>query len=408
MTSRTESIAGPRAGVDPRAPLRVALIASSFIPHVGGVETHVAQVAQRLQDRGHAVEVWTVDRGMRSSRPFPVPVHYLPAPLPARSLDGAVRTVWSMPRAWREWRHVCRAFAPEVLAVQCFGPNGVYASALHRSTGTPLMISSHGETLGDDNNAYRSAFLRRSLTVALGRAAAVTAPSRYVLDDLRARFGLAPGLGRIVANGVDPALGVRSPDAPRERLVLAVGRLGRMKGFDLLIDAFAQAGLAGVRLEIIGGGPERDALHRRIEAAGLGDRVRLVGERDAAGVARRIGEAAAVVVPSRSEAFGIAALEAWRGGAALVMTSRGGGAELVRDGEDAVLVDPTDTAALAAAIRSVMTDEERRLSLARRGAERVGAFGWDRIAEEYERIMLQVRAHAGSPGGRAAVVGGRA
>ncbi len=357
------------------------------------------------------MEVWTVDRGMRSSRTFPVPVHYLPAALPARSLDGLFHTVWSMPRAWREWRRLHETFAPDVLAVQCFGPNGVYASALHRTFGTPLVVTSHGETLGDDNNAYRSALLRHSLRAALEQAAVVTAPSEYVLDDLRGRFGLAAERGEIVANGVDLATGTHSPDAAREPLVLAVGRLGRMKGFDLLIDAFARADLGSARLEIIGGGAERDALQQQIDDHGLGSRVALVGEKDAAAVARRIGQAAAVVVPSRSEAFGIVALEAWRGGAALVMTSRGGGGEIVHDRADAVLVDPEDVDALATAIRSVMTDEDRRLALARRGAERVTEFDWERVVDAYERVLQQVRAgeHAGQQRlRRASTVRGRA
>ncbi|WP_309064573.1 glycosyltransferase family 4 protein [Microbacterium sp.] len=390
-------------------PLRVALVSSSFIPHVGGVETHVARVATGLHERGHTVEVWTVDRGMRSSRTFPVPVHYLPAPLPSRTPDGVISTVWSMPRAWREWRRAHADLRPDVLSVQCFGPNGVYATALHRAFGTPMIISSHGETLGDDNNAYvRSAFLRRRLRHGLDAAAAVTAPSSYVVDDLRARFGLRAD-AEIVANGVDLTRGVHDPAEPRGALLLAIGRLGRMKGFDLLIDGFARAALDGVRLEIIGGGPERERLQEQIDAAGLSDRVVLAGEMDEETVARRIGEAAAVVIPSRSESFGIVALEAWRGGAALVMTSRGGATDFVRDGVDGLLVDPEDTSALAAALRRVMADDERRLPLARNGAVRVQEFSWDAVTDAYVRLFTRVRSsRVGAVEGAGARAGGGA
>lgn len=375
------------------APLRIALVASSFAPHFGGVETHVAQVARGLGARGHAVEVWTVDRGIRPPEPFTVPVSYLPAPLPARSLPVLLQAARAVPKAWRSWRRAHRRFAPDVVAVQCFGPNGIYAAALHRVTSTPLVISSHGETLGDDGGVYgRSVLLRRSLSAAVKRAAAVTAPSTYVLDDLRSRFGLDGGT--VIPNGVDLAVGRVPPASPRQPLVLAVGRLGRMKGFDLLIDAFARSGLDDARLEIIGDGPERERLEQQIDAAGLSERVSLAGEQDAAAVARRVGEAAAVVVPSRSESFGIVALEAWRGGAALVMTSRGGAVDFIRDDEDALLVDPEDTAALAAAIRSVMTDEQRRLALATRGSERVQGFGWGDVVDAYEELFRRVRAES--------------
>lgn len=382
-------MASPAERIASGAPLRVALIASSFAPHVGGVETHVAEVARELQGRGHTVEVWTVDRGARPSMAPVVTVRYLPTPLPARSPRGVLRML-TMPAARRAWRRAHARFGPDLLAVQCFGPNGLYALELHHALGTPLVVSSHGETLGDDGGVYsRSARLRDGLTEALDEAVAVTAPSTYVLDDLRARFGLRGGT--IVPNGVDLTLGRTDPRTARDRLIVAVGRLGRMKGFDLLVDAFAMADLDGVRLEIVGDGPEREHLRERIRVAGLADRVRLAGEKDAAGVAERIARASVLVVPSRSESFGIVALEAWRGGASLIMTSRGGAADFVRDGTDGLLVDPEDTAALAAAMRDVMTDEVRRAELAASGSRRVADFGWPRVASAYEDLFMRVR-----------------
>jgi glycosyltransferase involved in cell wall biosynthesis len=158
-----------------------------------------------------------------------------------------------------------------------------------------------------------------------------------------------------------------------------------MKGFDLLIDAIAHVDSA--RLEIVGDGPEREALQHQIDEAGLADRVRLVGARDAVGVAERIAAATAVVVPSRSESFGIVALEAWRGGAPLIMTSRGGAAEFVQDGQDGLLVDPLDVSALADAMRRVLGDTGLRESLVRSGSERVKAFSWPRVALLYEMML---------------------
>ncbi|MDQ0613773.1 glycogen(starch) synthase [Microbacterium sp. W4I4] len=363
--------------------LRVALIASSYAPHVGGVEEHVAQVARALDAHGHVVEVWTVDRGERTQDSAPFPVRYLPTPLPARSISAMLRYATTAIGARRRWAAAAGDLRPDVLVVQCFGPNGIYALRLHRRTGIPLVVVSHGETLGDDNGAFvRSRQLRTALREALSTASAHAAPSRYVLDDLTARFGA--GEGTIIPNGVAPLprLGsvVRADD-----LIIAVGRLGRMKGFDLLIDAITR--VDGARLEIVGGGPERDALQQQIDEAGLSDRVRLVGARDAAGVAERIAAATAVVVPSRSESFGIVALEAWRGGAPLIVTSRGGAAEFVQDGEGGLLVDPLDIDALADAMRRMLDDAGLRERLARKGAERVKAFSWPRVALLYEMML---------------------
>lgn len=404
---------------------RVALITSSYAPHVGGVETHVAEVARALTAQGVLVEVWTVDRGARVGDAGVEPAHadgfavrYLPTPLPARHAASLARFAWRAPGAWSQWTRAHRRFRPDELHVHCFGPNGLYALALHRRFGTPLVVTSHGETTGDDDNVFaQSALLRRGLRDALARAAAVTAPSEYVLRDLRARFGLNGGV--VVPNGV--ALDVPQDDGIRDRLprgpyLAAVGRLGRMKGFDLLLDAFARvrdgegaalevdpaleadpkgaAGPAGAeaRLVIAGDGPERAALQEQVAARGLEGVVDFLGWCSPAQVATVLAGSEALVVPSRSEAFGIAALEAWRAATALVMTNRGGAGEFVRDGGDGILVDPEDVDALAAAIARVLADPPLRERLATAGSERVAEFTWERVVERYLQVYAQAEA----------------
>ncbi|WP_448811690.1 glycosyltransferase family 4 protein [Agromyces bauzanensis] len=381
---------------------RIALIASSYAPHVGGVEEHVRQVARELIARGDIVEVWTVDRGehLGVREVDGVVVRYLSTPLPARSLGAIARFTAALPGAWRRWTTAFREFRPRVLHVQCFGPNGLYALALHRRSGVPLIVTSHGETLADDRGVFRaSALLRLGLRRALARASAVTAPSEFVLDDLRRGYGLVGG--RVVRNGVD--LEVRATDGAtstgvRGRYLLGVGRLGRMKGFDLLVRAFATAALEpDVRLVIGGDGSERVVLEELVEQEGLRGRVDLVGRLSPQAVADLMAGALAVVVPSRMEAFGIVALEAWRSGAALVMTSRGGASEFVRDGADGLLVDPEDTSALADALRRIAENEGLRRELAAAGRRRVSEFTWSGVARQYERIYAALGHEASVP-----------
>ncbi|GAA1664190.1 glycosyltransferase family 4 protein [Microbacterium lacus] len=370
---------------------RIALIASSYAPAVGGVEETVRRVAVGLQRSGRAVEVWSVDRDGRSRTEVidGIAVRYLPTPLPAGSVGGIARFLRAAPRAWREWTRAYRAFRPTIAHVHCFGPNGLYGLALSGRRGIPLVVTSHGETMADDGGVFtRSALLRTGLRRALRRARAVTAPSRVVLADL-ATYGLRGG--DVIPNGVDLSVTV-DPAVPGEPTLFAVGRLGRMKGFDLLIEAFAVAELdPAVRLVIGGDGAERADLERRIAAHGLGGRVELRGWMSPADVARAMAGALAVVVPSRMEAFGLVALEAWRSGAPLVMTSRGGAGEFVHDGVDGVLVDPEDRGALANALERVVADAELRRALAAAGRVQVREFGWDRAVERYGALYDGLR-----------------
>jgi glycogen(starch) synthase len=369
----------------------VALISSSFAPHVGGVETHVDRVAVELSRRGHPVEVWTVDRGehLGIRDVDGLRVRYLPTPLPARRATAALGFGAHAPAAWARWTAAHREFAPDLLHVHCFGPNGVYGTMLSRRFGTPLIVTSHGETAGDDHGAFQqSALLRRFLRAGIGRAAAVTAPSDYVLAELRSGYGL--GVGQVVPNGVDlaPTSSTRTPELlrPEGSYLFAVGRLGRPKGFDLLLTAYARAGLDSVRLVIGGDGPEHAALSALIHELRLDDRVELVGMLDPASVAELMAGALAVVVPSRVEAFGIVALEAWRSGTPLVMSVRGGASEFMRDGDDALLVDPVETERLAGVIRRISGDAALRARLSEAGARRWREFTWQKVVDDYEDL----------------------
>jgi glycogen(starch) synthase len=366
----------------------VALVASSFAPHIGGVETHVARVATGLRDRGHAVEVWTVDRGegLGVRDLDGTIVRVLPAPLPTGSLGGVWRFLVAVPRACRLWVSAYRSFRPTVLHIHCFGPNGAYALALHRLFRTLLIVTSHGETFMDDNRLFdTSTILRWALRKALARAVVVTAPSKAVLADLTRRFSLSGGV--VVPNGVD--LGIRPQLSPiTGQYIFAVGRLGRTKGFDLLLEAFAEARLPGdVRLVIAGDGPERASLEGLGAELEIADRLSFVGWLDEQAIADAMGRAVAVVVPSRIEAFGIVALEAWRAGAPLLMTRHGGATEFMQDGVDALLIDPLNAQSSADAIRRVFADPVLRERLAAAGRKRVREFSWSRVIDRYESLL---------------------
>lgn len=369
---------------------------SSFAPYIGGVEEHVRHVAGVLREEGHDVVVWTVERsgGFAVRQVDDIEVWDLPAPLPARSVRDLVRFAAAFPRALRSWRRAFRSARPEVVHIHCFGPNGTYASLLSRLARIPFIVTSHGETLADDGGVFDASMLARaSLRRALARAGAVTACSHVVLDDLEARFELPRGTGVIVPNGIDPheVEPELVPGLPR-RYIAAVGRLQRVKGFDLLVDAFAAAELPqDVGLVIGGDGPEAGVLRERADALGLGTRLVLPGRLRRAQVAALFDGAAAVAVPSRFEAFGIVALEAWRAGAPLIITDHGGPPEFVRDGVDGVIVTPEDVASFAEALGTVVHDPERARALGLRGAERLPQFSWRSVAAAYADIAARLR-----------------
>jgi glycosyltransferase involved in cell wall biosynthesis len=136
-------------------------------------------------------------------------------------------------------------------------------------------------------------------------------------------------------------------DAPK---VLALGRLHRNKGFDLLIGAISR--LSGVHAAIAGDGPERVGLERLAKHAGVADRVHFLGWRK--DTASLLAACDMLVCPSRSEPLGNVILEAFSARRPVVASMAEGPRELVESGRTGVLVAQESAIALAAGIEGVL------------------------------------------------------
>jgi glycosyltransferase involved in cell wall biosynthesis len=380
---------------------------SAYAPAVGGVEELSERLAQQLIGSGHRIEVWT----HRHPPELPavdtirgITIRRFVMPLPTAKIRKALQFGPGVARALAEMGRARRAFAPDVLHVQCFSANGVYASALAALFRVPLVVTLQGETVMDDNDIYQhSASLRLGLRVGLRRAATVTGCSQFVLDDAVRRFGLAPQRGVIVPNGFQVGDGAVAPGLalPFERFVLGLGRVVEKKGFDLLINAFALVAddHPEVGLVIGGNGAARPGLLAQVQRLGLSDRVVLPGMLSRDEVAWAMHHAAVFVLPSRIEPFGIVVLEALSAGRPVIVSDRGGATEIVSDGKDGLVVDPFDSQALAAAIGRLLEDDGLRTRFTEAGRARVRDFAWDAVTARYTALYQEV-----APGAAAASV----
>jgi glycosyltransferase involved in cell wall biosynthesis len=178
------------------------------------------------------------------------------------------------------------------------------------------------------------------------------------------------------------------PDWTCRRTLVAMGRLVRQKGFDLLLEAFARCADAhpdwGVL--ILGEGPERDALGEQAAALALGDRVRLAGRVLPPFATLR--SADLFVLSSRYEGQGLALIEAMGCGLpAVSFDCRSGPRQIIRDGIDGVLVAPEDVVQLAHALSRLMGDAARRGAMGEAALRVVERFSPRRCGDLWESLL---------------------
>jgi glycogen(starch) synthase len=380
-----------RAGI---RPLRVVLSPSAYYPQVGGIEELTRQIARTLMSRGHRVWVLTNrwPPGVSHSDVLDgVSVTRLRFPLPAGHPIAAAGFLASAPQAALALVRQVRGVRPDVVHVIGAGPQAAYLGALLPTLGTRLVFTAQGELTFDAHNVFEhSATLRAALRRMLRTADAVTACSAYVAAELAAVAARASEAA-VIPNGVAPEdFAVTRPTATGRPYVLGVGRLVPQKGFDTLIEAFASEELASLDLVIAGEGFEHERLVRHAVALGLEGRVRLVGAAGREPLVGLLAQASVFALPSRSEPFGIALLEAMAAGVPAVATRAGGVVEFARDGTNALLVKPDDPVALAKSIARLYSDPPLRTRLIEAGRLTARELAWSEIVPRYERIYIRV------------------
>jgi glycosyltransferase involved in cell wall biosynthesis len=230
---------------------------------------------------------------------------------------------------------------------------------------------------------------------AFPRAEIIIAVSEGVKQDLVRHFSIRAERIVVLPNPVDLERIRRlatervDDDVPRDgATIVAAGRLAHIKGFDLLIRAFARLRPSlHARLLIVGEGDQRAPLEALIGELQLSDRVALLGTRT--NPWKYMARADVVALASRSEAFPNVIGEALALGRPVIATECSPGvAEYLDHGRYGVLVPPNDVDALATGLDRILTDNELRRQLTARAPSRVESFALARIVDRYEGLLL--------------------
>lgn len=276
-------------------------------------------------------------------------------------------------------------------------PSGPLAYIAKKFFGIPYILSTHGSDV-PGYNPFRLNFLHkllRPLLTKIWRNANVLVAPSTKLKELILRCDTNVKVN-VIPNGVDVEKFKPKESQKRGRIkVISVCRITKVKGLQYLIGALKIL-RGNFEVEIIGDGPYRKELEKTVN-----EQVRFLGFVDESNLLEYYADADIFVLPSLTESFGIAFLEAMACGLPVIGTEVGGIPEVVANGKTGLLVAPKDATALATALQTLIKDANLRKKMGVEGRHRVEHFySWKNVTkrylETYEEVIRQTCGSGGT------------
>jgi glycosyltransferase involved in cell wall biosynthesis len=349
----------PFSGVQGTGP-HILLVLDQFPKSLGGGERIALRLASLLPSYGYRVSILTFLVHPQSAlfeHPAPCPIYQLPL---ERTYDlTALRAAFALRRFLREQK---------VQIVQTFFESSdLWAGLVVKTMSRAKLIWSRRDMGILRQGKHRAAY--RLMAKAPDRVFAVSEQvRRHAIEVDR----IDPARVQTIYNGLDLPIGTSAPrtHAAGAFHITTVGNIRRVKGHDLFIQAAATVleqypeahfSIAGEVLE-----PEYFAeLERLVENLSLTGRFRFVG--GISNLPEHLATADVFVLPSRSEGFSNAILEAMAGALPVVATDVGGNAEAVAHGRSGFIIPPEDAGGLSAAILDLLADPARARQMGEAG-----------------------------------------
>ena len=362
--------------------MKVLIVSGIWPPDVGGPASHAPEVAGWLRERGHDVEVVVTADAPPSQDEYPV--HWV-----SRALPPGVRHAASLRAIVRNARQADVIYSTGMFGRSSLGAFLARTPVVLKLTADPAFERARrrgfvdGE-VGDfqvGGGGHRAAVLRAARNKAVRRAAHLVCPSGF-MRDLVLSWGVPPERVTLLPNPAPRVSDVGTFEVGERPVLAFAGRLTAQKDLGRALDAMRE--LTDARLLIAGDGPER----ARLEAA-AGERVEFLGPLPRAAVLGLLRAADASILTSAWENFPHGVVESLAVGTPVIATRTGGVAEVVRDGENGLLVEPGDTAAFVAAVRRYLDEPELRERLRAVAVPSVAEYDADAVYGKLEAILAK-------------------
>lgn len=390
--------------------MRILLFPGSYLPVPGGLQIAVHELACQFQSMGHEVLVLSnrYPRSLRKEELIDgIRLLRLPLVFPDRRylrqarFDLALAAPFISRYSKRMFSRILSDFKPDILHVHF--PHHQVPLLNVSSALPPVFVTFHGhdiERFAHDGRGGRTSRDLHQLKVMLARSAWVTACSPHLSRAVQEHCSeVLPGMS-VVGDGISSVFSGNGEVHGHSRpYIFANGRLTKVKGFDLLLTAYAESSLSksGIDLLLAGAGEDMEALKRFTAEMQLEDNVHFLGQRSQGEIAAMLRGCRFCVIPSRNEGFGMAALESLLCAKPVVATEVGGLKEVLvsflkgRSPEEyseefaPVLFSDASVGSLRVALQTMAAEFYVR-SMSLRNIDR-NEYGWEPVARLYLEIF---------------------
>ena len=371
--------------------MKVLVVTNDFPPKVGGINYYVAHLVRGFPPGEVTVFASDWPGAERFDASFPHPVVRWPA-----------ESMYPTPGAVDRAEELVTETGADIVLFGAAMPLAMMGRALQRRTGVPYASFTHGVEIW----AAKVPVAHRALLTLGEGASLLMAVSGWAADHLREAVGPGPRVD-LLPPGIDAELfhpGVSDEEVRRRHglgdgpVICCVSRLTLRKGQDQVIRVLPQVAeeFPDVRFLVVGSGPDQERLWSLARRTGVDDRVVFAGEvpYDELPGYFRAGDVFAMPCRTRKwglevEAFGAVFLQASAVGRPCVAGDSGGAPEAVIDGETGVVVDGTDSEAVADGILRLLRDPELAAKMGRVGADRVHReFTWPALSSRLRGLLL--------------------
>jgi starch synthase len=391
--------------------MKVVHVCTRYPPGPGGVERHVREVVIRMRKKGIDASVLTSDlyteipwarlspeviKETKTSDGIPIHRHWavsLPGDLHYPFLPGLSLDI--------------RKERPDLVHVHTYGTYQMFSALFaERLNGIPYVVTAHYHPTwsiwgGAKRKRLREFYDRHAASHVLKHASRLILQTKEEERLMREVVPVLPPISFVppgytpIAPPHEGSSSFKDTFGIKGRYLLFVGRLASNKGLNLLAKSFASIlkDYPDLSVAVVGeDAGHKEEIQKEIRALGIADRMKLVGwVEDEKLLASGYRDAAALVLPSEYEAFGLVLLEAMAQGTPVIASRVGGMPGVVDEGKNGLLFESGNASDLAGRIRKILDGPE--------DARRMGAYGrdvtvplhtWDRVVSSLEAIYQDV------------------